>query len=196
VRTVGAGRDIALAPERALALWADLDRWPAFVEGFARVVELDSGWPSPGARVVWESGPEGRGRVSERVLDHDPERVLVTEVAEEPLGGGPRRLSGRQTLEFVPASLDERAGGGEGTGLGELARRAEPAAPSATAPAAAGPGATAPVLGSPAELWLDYELERGPGPLTDLLFVRRAIHDALARTLERFAAETEGEAAR
>ncbi len=44
-----------------------------------------------------------------------------------------------------------------------------------------------------------YEIVRGrgsPGPVTDLLFVRRALRDALGRTLGRFAAETAREAGR
>jgi hypothetical protein len=176
MRTVGAGRDVALARERALAVWTDHDRWHAFVEGFAHVVELDPAWPSPGARIVWESGPEGRGRVTERVLEHKPERRLVTEFAEEPLGGGPQRLSGRQTVEF------ERPDRGAWAAAG--------------ASSEGGHDATAELVAAHAELWLDYELRHGPGRRTDLLFVRRAIHDALARTLERFAAEAAGEAAR
>ena len=52
---------------------------------------------------------------------------------------------------------------------------------------------------SRAELRLDYEIVPGrgsPGPVTDFLFVRRALRDALRRTLERLAGETAREAAR
>ena len=45
-------------------------------------------------------------------------------------------------------------------------------------------------------LELAYELKRGRGPgarLTDVLFVRRALADALRRTLRRFAVELEAE---
>jgi hypothetical protein len=46
--------------------------------------------------------------------------------------------------------------------------------------------------GALVELELDYELQRsGPlTPLTDALFIRRAIRDSLRRTVERFAAGT------
>jgi Polyketide cyclase / dehydrase and lipid transport len=50
--------------------------------------------------------------------------------------------------------------------------------------------------GSRVELRLDYELAR-PGPLralADVLFIRRALRDALRRTLRRFAVEAEEEA--
>ncbi len=46
------------------------------------------------------------------------------------------------------------------------------------------------------QLRLDYELARG-GPLSgvaDWLFIRRALRDALRRTLQRFAVEAEEDA--
>src|SRR4051812_45397297 len=55
VRRARAEGNVPLAPEAALRLWADPDRWAGFVEGFARVVEGDAGWPAVGSRVVWES---------------------------------------------------------------------------------------------------------------------------------------------
>ena len=58
---------------------------------------------------------------------------------------------------------------------------------------AAGPG---PDGGSVVQLRLDYELARG-GPLrgvADWVFIRRALRDALRRTLQRFAVEAEEEA--
>jgi Polyketide cyclase / dehydrase and lipid transport len=93
VRTAAAQADVVLTPEAALRLWADVGRWPSFVEGFARHVELDAGWPAEGSRVVWESVPTGRGRVTEKVVETGPDR-LATMVFEE-------RLAGRQTLRAV-----------------------------------------------------------------------------------------------
>ena len=58
---------------------------------------------------------------------------------------------------------------------------------------AAAPG---PDGGSVVQLRLDYELARG-GPLrgvADWVFIRRALRDALRRTLQRFAVEAEEEA--
>jgi hypothetical protein len=88
--TARAARVVPLTPEAALALWADTSRWPTFVEGFARALEQSPEWPAEGSRVVWESNPDGRGRVTERVVEHAPGR-FVTEVFEE-------ALHGRQTL--------------------------------------------------------------------------------------------------
>jgi hypothetical protein len=99
--------------------------------------------------VVWESIPGGRGRVTERIVERDPRRV-VTEVFEDALGG-------TQTVRV------EAAPGGGGSVL---------------------------------DLSLEYELTRG-GPfreLADAIFIRRALRDALRRTLRRFAVEAEDEA--
>ena len=137
-----------LEAPQALALWEDVRRWPSFVEGLARVKDLSPGWPEPGSKVVWESGPGGRGLVTEKVAAREGGR-FATQVFEE-------RLHGTQAATF----------------------------------AAAGPGR------SRVELELSYELTRsGPvGALTDVLFIRRALRDALVRTLRRFAVEAEDEA--
>ena len=142
----GAARVVPLSPEGTVALWVDTARWPTFVEGFARTLEVAPEWPDPGAKVVWESTPEGRGRVTERVVEHGPGRV-VTEVFE-------RSLHGTQTL-----TASEHADG------------------------------------ALAEVELEYELTKY-GPLravADLIFIRRALRDALNRTLRRFAVEAEEE---
>ena len=41
MRTASAEAEVSLAPEAALRPWTDMARWPSFVEGFARVVDLD-----------------------------------------------------------------------------------------------------------------------------------------------------------
>ncbi len=87
--------EVVLAPEAALALWSDPSRWPSFVEGFTRLVERDPAWPAPEARVIWESGPAGRGRVTEKVVESTSDR-LATMVFEE-------RLVGKQTFRAAPA---------------------------------------------------------------------------------------------
>jgi hypothetical protein len=138
---------VPLAPEGAMALWTDVSRWPAFVEGHARTLDLSPDWPAEGSRAVWESGSGGRGRVTERVVERTSLR-FATDVFEE-------ALSGRQTFR-----------------VGEHAE------------------------GSRVQVELEYELNRG-GPLrglSDLLFIRRAVRDALGRTLRRFAVEAEDEA--
>ena len=138
---------VRLTPPDALALWSDVERWPSFVEGFARVLKRSADWPANGSRIVWESNPEGRGRVTETVAANEPGR-FSTQVFEE-------ALMGTQTLRAVPASD-----------------------------------------GSEVELTLDYQLAKY-GPLSgiaDAIFIRRALRDALRRTLFRFAIEADDEA--
>jgi len=93
MRTARAEAEVSLAPEAALRLWTDLSRWPTFVEGFARVVEVDPGWPGQDSRAIWESVPAGRGRVTEKVIEAAPGQ-FATLVFED-------RLSGRQTLRAI-----------------------------------------------------------------------------------------------
>jgi hypothetical protein len=95
VRRASAIGSVGLPPAEALELWASVERWPSFVEGFARHVRLAPEWPEQGARVVWESTPEGRGRVTEMVTENTTER-FSTQIFEE-------ALSGVQTFQAVPA---------------------------------------------------------------------------------------------
>jgi hypothetical protein len=95
VRTARAQAEVVLAPAAALALWVDVSRWPSFVEGFARLVEKDADWPAEQARVVWESIPAGRGRVTEKVIESTSD-AIATLVFEE-------RLAGRQALRVAPS---------------------------------------------------------------------------------------------
>jgi uncharacterized membrane protein len=93
-------RSLDLPPERAFALWCDLGRWPTFVEGFGHVEEVE-GWPERGAKLVWQSVHGGRGRVTERVVEHSPPGRFATQVFEE-------RLEGTQTLSFEPDEQGSR----------------------------------------------------------------------------------------
>jgi hypothetical protein len=86
---------VRLDPERAFGLWSDVSRWPTFIDGFAHPDRQDDGWPDEGAKLVWRSTPEGRGIVTERVLESEPGRRLVTQVFEE-------RCAGTQTVSFEP----------------------------------------------------------------------------------------------
>lgn len=91
---------VALDPARALALWTDLERWPMFVEGFARIAEQTGEWPNEDATVVWHSIPEGRGKVTERVRSYaepgaDRSALLVTAVEDD-------SMAGEQTAAFHP----------------------------------------------------------------------------------------------
>jgi uncharacterized membrane protein len=90
---------VKLTPDRAFALWVDLTRWASFVDGFAHVERVDDGWPAEGTKLVWTSGPAGRGVVTERVVASEPGERLVTQVFEE-------RLQGAQAVLFQPVDDD------------------------------------------------------------------------------------------
>ena len=91
MRVAGAKAKVALPPGEALELWSDVGRWPTFVEGFTRTLETSDDWPEEGARVVWESGAGGRGRVTEKVVQRTPDS-FATQVFEEALTGTQRAL--------------------------------------------------------------------------------------------------------
>ncbi len=78
----------------AEALWYDLRRWPAFVDGFAHVQRVEGDWPRPGARVVWVSTPGGRGLVAETVTDFTVREGQTLSV-EDP------KVRGTQTVRFA-----------------------------------------------------------------------------------------------
>ena len=79
----------------AEALWYDPVRWPAWIDGFAHVVELSDGWPAEG-RLVWDSTPEGRGRVLETVAAYEARAGQTLTVEDS-------RLHGTQRVAFKPA---------------------------------------------------------------------------------------------
>jgi hypothetical protein len=101
VRLARAQAEVVLAPEAALRLWADPTRWATFVEGFARVIEQDPGWPAEGSRLVWESVPAGRGRVTEKVMRGAAAERFATQVFEE-------RLVGLQTFRASESDAGSR----------------------------------------------------------------------------------------
>lgn len=98
-RSVQVMGNIELEPEPAVELWRDVRRWPGFVEGLQRIEEQGAGWPAEGSRVVWASGPGGRGIVTEKVAATTA-TSFSTRVFED-------RLMGTQTAAFRP-----REGGG------------------------------------------------------------------------------------
>jgi hypothetical protein len=83
----------------AESLWYDTGRWVAWVDGLDAVVSVDGEWPRVGATVVWQSGPAGRGRVTERVVEYEPLDGQTVEVQDD-------ALTGRQSIRFAP---DEHA---------------------------------------------------------------------------------------
>jgi len=85
-----------VATSDAEELWYDTRRWPTFVDGFGHVNRVDEGWPrEPGAVVVWDSKPGGRGRVLERVVSFEARVGQTVEVEDE-------KIHGRQTIGFEP----------------------------------------------------------------------------------------------
>jgi hypothetical protein len=102
VRRASAQTDLVLTPEAALRLWTDVDRWATFVEGFGQTLERSPEWPAAGSRVVWESTPAGRGRVTEKVMEGEGPDRFATMVFEE-------RLNGTQTFRVVESEAGSRA---------------------------------------------------------------------------------------
>jgi len=79
----------------AEALWYDHRRWPTFVDGLKHVARIEGGWPHPGARVVWDAWPGGRGRVLERVEEYEARVGQALAVEDE-------RIRGTQRVAFAP----------------------------------------------------------------------------------------------
>jgi uncharacterized membrane protein len=77
--------------------WYDTTRWPHWIDGLDRVLTVDGDWPQAGASVTWESGPAGRGRVSERVTAYEPLTGQALDVQDA-------SIRGRQTVTFTPAA--------------------------------------------------------------------------------------------
>jgi hypothetical protein len=94
---VSARVDVPGQASDAEALWYDTRRWPSFVDGCKHVARVDGDWPHPGARVVWDSFPGGRGRVLERVAGYEARVGQSVEVEDE-------KIRGTQRVSFVPHS--------------------------------------------------------------------------------------------
>jgi hypothetical protein len=56
---------------------------------------VNGDWPRPGAEVVWDSHPGGRGRVLERVVEYEARRGQAVAVEDE-------RIRGTQRVGFAP----------------------------------------------------------------------------------------------
>jgi hypothetical protein len=95
VGRVRASIDVPVLASAAEELWYDTSRWPTFVDGLAHVAAVEGDWPHPGARVVWDSHPGGRGRVVERVVVHGPREGQALEVEDE-------KIRGSQRVGFTP----------------------------------------------------------------------------------------------
>ena len=85
-----------VTPLVARRLWVDTNRWPTFVDGFGHVVEIGDDWPQPGSNVVWQAGPAGRGRVTERIRELT-ENSVTTEVFDS-------QMHAIESIRFEPAA--------------------------------------------------------------------------------------------
>lgn len=94
--TVRVTQELPAQVSFAESLWYDVSRWPAFVDGFGHVRKLEGDWPCEGARVQWQSTPDGRGLVNERVTAYEV-RSGQTVAVEDP------RIAGEQVVTFAPA---------------------------------------------------------------------------------------------
>jgi len=99
MRTVSVSRPFPGTVHEAETCWYDTRRWPAWVEGLDRILDVAGNWPRAGASVTWESGPAGRGRVLERVVSHEPLAGQTLDVEDD-------SIQGRQTVAFMPAGED------------------------------------------------------------------------------------------
>jgi hypothetical protein len=73
--------------------WYDTGRWRAWVDGLDRVLSVEPDWPRVGAIVTWESGPDGRGTVTEQVTAYEPCAGQTLEVED-------KAITGRQSVVF------------------------------------------------------------------------------------------------
>jgi len=89
--------------------------WPAWVDGFGSV-ESSDGYPERGGTLRWRSTPAGRGTVSERVLEHEPQRLHRVEFSDpesegelvtafEPDGGDATRVSQKVAYRLRDAGV-------------------------------------------------------------------------------------------
>lgn len=97
MRAVRVARTFEGTVPEAERCWYDTTRWPYWIDGLDRVLWVDDDWPQAGACVTWESGPAGRGRVSERVLARERLRGQTLEVSDG-------SIRGHQSVTFTPAA--------------------------------------------------------------------------------------------
>jgi Polyketide cyclase / dehydrase and lipid transport len=96
---VSAAVTLPASVHEAETCWYDTARWPAWVDGLDRVLDVSADWPAAGASVIWQSGPAGRGRVTERALTHEPLAGQTVVVRDD-------SITGQQSVSFMP--VDDR----------------------------------------------------------------------------------------
>jgi hypothetical protein len=96
MRAVTAAQTFRGSVSAAESRWYDLTRWSSWVDGLDHIVETSGGWPERGSIVTWQSGPAGRGRVTERVTAYEPLEGQTLDVEDD-------AITGRQRVAFTPA---------------------------------------------------------------------------------------------
>jgi hypothetical protein len=96
MRVVSVAETFPGSVHEAETVWYDTSRWPGWVDGLDRVSDVDPRWPQLGGSVTWESGPAGRGRVTERVVAYEALGGQTGEVQDE-------TIRGQQRVKFTPA---------------------------------------------------------------------------------------------
>ena len=99
MRRVSVSRKLPGSVHEAETCWYDVGRWQHFIDGLARVIEVTGEWPHAGGTVVWESGPAGRGRVTERAISYQPLAGQTVAVQDD-------SITAQQTVAFT-AEQDE-----------------------------------------------------------------------------------------
>lgn len=94
MRPVHATHTFAASVRDAERHWYDTSRWQTWVDGLDHVVATSEPWPMAGGRVTWQSGPAGRGRVTETAVDYVPGQRQTVEVTDD-------AMTGRQTVQFA-----------------------------------------------------------------------------------------------
>ncbi|HTU95801.1 MAG TPA: SRPBCC family protein [Solirubrobacteraceae bacterium] len=101
MRPVRVVHTFAVSVSEAELCWYDTGRWPGWVDGLDAVLETRAPWPQVGGVVRWESGPAGRGRVVETVIDYTPADGQTVQVSDD-------TVTARQSVSFtaVPAGVE------------------------------------------------------------------------------------------
>jgi uncharacterized membrane protein len=95
MRTVTANESCHASVHEAQTAWCDTSRWTAWVDGLSEVTKVSADWPQEGSHVHWETGPAGRGDVTERVVRYEPLAMIEFDVTDD-------SIRGQQTVYFTP----------------------------------------------------------------------------------------------
>jgi hypothetical protein len=96
VASVSVSESFPSSVHEAERCWYDTGRWPEWVDELNHVISVEGDWPTHGSAVIWQSGPAGRGRVTERVIEQQPLEGYTVEVEDD-------SITGEQSVSFDPA---------------------------------------------------------------------------------------------